>query len=161
MPDGVRVLLFVVCVQFSCLSCLTVAGEDRSNLENGKSLTLLAPRNVSLETNSTSGQPSSPSRIVSAPATGPGKVSDEQSQKEKSGSIEETSGQVELVTERYPNGSPRVHREVTLDELLSQRTVISDKIEKTVDEVCRKLDLKVPCKTRETVLLSYRTYYTI
>jgi len=33
--------------------------------------------------------------------------------------------------------------------------------ETTVDEICRKLELKVPCKTRETVLLSYRTYYTI
>ena len=31
--------------------------------------------------------------------------------------------------------------------------------EKTVDVICRKLGLDVPCTTRETVLLSYRTYY--
>jgi glycerol-3-phosphate dehydrogenase len=33
--------------------------------------------------------------------------------------------------------------------------------ETTVNEVCRKLDVDVPCKTRETVLRSYRTYYTL
>lgn len=32
--------------------------------------------------------------------------------------------------------------------------------EKTVDVVCRKLGLDAPCTTRETVLLSYRAYYT-
>jgi glycerol-3-phosphate dehydrogenase len=32
--------------------------------------------------------------------------------------------------------------------------------EKTVDVICRKLGLDAPCKTRETVLLSYRAYYT-
>lgn len=31
--------------------------------------------------------------------------------------------------------------------------------EKTVDVICRKLGLDVPCTTRETVLLSYRAYY--
>jgi glycerol-3-phosphate dehydrogenase len=32
--------------------------------------------------------------------------------------------------------------------------------EKTVDVVCSKLGLEVPCTTRETLLLSYRAYYT-
>ncbi len=31
--------------------------------------------------------------------------------------------------------------------------------EKTVDVICRKLGLDLPCTTRETVLLSYRAYY--
>ena len=33
--------------------------------------------------------------------------------------------------------------------------------EKTVDVVCDKLDLDIPCQTRDTALLSYRAYYTI
>jgi glycerol-3-phosphate dehydrogenase len=33
--------------------------------------------------------------------------------------------------------------------------------EKTVDVVCRKLDVDAPCKTRDSVLLSYRAYYTL
>jgi len=33
--------------------------------------------------------------------------------------------------------------------------------EKTVDQVCRKLSVTAPCTTRDTVLKSYRTYYTI
>jgi len=33
--------------------------------------------------------------------------------------------------------------------------------EATVNEVCRKLEVDAPCKTRDTVLLTYRSYYTI
>ncbi|NDJ51856.1 MAG: FAD-dependent oxidoreductase [Chloroflexi bacterium] len=33
--------------------------------------------------------------------------------------------------------------------------------EGTVDVVCAKLDLEIPCATKETQLLSYRAYYTI
>ncbi|MBN1313619.1 MAG: FAD-dependent oxidoreductase [Anaerolineae bacterium] len=33
--------------------------------------------------------------------------------------------------------------------------------EKTVDIACRKIGLDVPCRTHETVLLSYRAFYTI
>ena len=33
--------------------------------------------------------------------------------------------------------------------------------ETTVDVVCKKFGLEIPCTTRDTVLLSYRAFYTL
>jgi glycerol-3-phosphate dehydrogenase len=39
-------------------------------------------------------------------------------------------------------------------------TTLRAMAEKTADVVCAKLNITIPCVTKETPLLSYRQYYT-